>query len=146
MKKGIVLFVSAFLLVNIANAITDEEARLQEFAGKVDRKPYSCDKKVKILKRLGVEYCIKGENPIWLMGIYNHRLSLGYDGFSHELERGFKKFIDDRTTINDETIYNHFKNSNFSKFYTCLELYDSPEYNAEAKRIMKKRKQCKDYK
>ncbi|WP_207942658.1 hypothetical protein, partial [Helicobacter cinaedi] len=107
---------------------------------------YSYEKKVRIMKRIGIEYCIKGNDfyetrtDIRVLGRYTNRLGLGYGAILPPLE--LKSYIDDKATINNETILNHYKNSNFSRFYTCLELYDSKEYQAEVERIVKK--YCKD--
>ena len=140
-KKIMWLCFVSFVCLNGGDIKFDEE-----LAGKVDRTAYSYEKKVRIMKRIGIEYCIKGNDfyetrtDIQVLGRYTNRLGLGYGAILPPLE--LKSYIDDRATINNETILNHYKNSNFSRFYTCLDLYDSKEYQAEVERIVKK--YCKD--
>ncbi len=119
-----------------------------EFAGKVDEADYSYEKKVRIMKRIGIEYCIKGNDfyetrtDIQVLGRYTNKFGLGYGAILPPPD--LKSYIDDKSIINDKTIFNHYKNSNFSRFYVCLDLYDSKEYQDEVERIVKKYcKECK---
>lgn len=102
------------------------------------------------MKRIGIEYCIKGDDFFKIYGYdgimdwYGYKMVLGYNTIEKKILPELKPYIDDRATINDKTIGEHYKNSNFSRFYTCLELYDSKEYQQEVERILKKYcKNCK---
>lgn len=59
MKKIMWLYFVSFVCLNGGDIKFDEE-----LAGKVDRTAYSYEKKVRIMKRIGIEYCIKGIFPI----------------------------------------------------------------------------------
>ncbi|WP_172798591.1 hypothetical protein [Helicobacter sp. CLO-3] len=118
-----------------------------ELAGKADREAYSYEKKVKIIKRIGIEYCIKGNDfyetrtDVQVLGLYTNKLGLGFGAILPPLE--LKSYIDAKSIISYETIYNHYKNSNFSRFYICLDMYDSKEYHDEVERIVKAKEERK---
>ena len=142
MKKVIWFCCVFFMYLN-----ADDIEFNRELVGKVDKVAYSYDKKIKIIKRIGMEYCIKGNNfdktqpNIMIMGWYRYKLGVPY---GEDIIADLKPYIDNKATITDKTLLHHYQKSNFSRFYTCLNLYDSKEYQAEVERIVKK--YCKDCK
>lgn len=140
MKKIVLFCFMAFVCLR-----ADDLGFYGELAGKIDRKPYSYEKKIKIMKRIGMEYCIRKNDDFYktqpyymIMGRYEYKMSLGNGTIEKKILPELKPYIDDRATINNKTRGKHYKNSNFSRFYTCLELYDSKEYQQEIERILKK--------
>ncbi|WP_110570859.1 hypothetical protein, partial [Helicobacter cinaedi] len=105
-------------------------------------------KKILIVKRIGIEYCITGEDfskvqpNISILGRYNYKIGLMWKGLENQILPELKSYIDNKSRIDNETIFAHYSNGNFSRFYVCLEIYDSKEYNAEVERIIKK--YCKE--
>ena len=145
MKKIIWMF---WLSMTYLNAVDLEFNG--ERAGKIDRASYSYEKKILIVKRIGIEYCIKGNDfskvqpNIQILGRYNYKIGLMWKGLENQILPELKSYIDDKSRIDNETIFAHYSNGNFSRFYVCLEIYDSPQYNAEVERIVKKYcKECK---
>lgn len=122
-----------------------------ELAGKINKASYSYEKKkILIVKRIGIEYCITGEDfskvqpNISILGRYNYKIGLMWKGLENQILPELKSYIDNKSRIDNETIFAHYSNGNFSRFYVCLEIYDSKEYNAEVERIIKKYcKECK---
>ncbi|BAM13245.1 hypothetical protein HCN_p06 (plasmid) [Helicobacter cinaedi PAGU611] len=107
---------------------------------KADNLPYSYEKKVSMLKKLGFEYCVEqdkfSENSFWFFHI-THKLQLrnnNHSFFYIENNDGFMQF--------KNFIKAHTQSNFMPRFYTCLDLYDSKEYQAEVERIVKK--YCKD--
>ncbi len=109
-----------------------------------DPLPYSFERKVSTLKRIGMEYCMERDNfkehSFWLWH-FKRKLELykSFDGrtinfFNDESDSEFAKFKD--------FINNKLQGNILPPLYTCLKLYDSKEYQAEVERIVKK--YCKD--
>ncbi|MGX3097378.1 hypothetical protein [Helicobacter sp. 23-1046] len=143
MKKIIWLFLALIIYLN-ANDLEFNG----EHAGKIDMASYSYEKKILIVKRIGIEYCIKGNDfsevqpNVQILGRYNYKIGLGWKGLENQILPELKAYIDDKSRIDYETVFAHYSNGNFSRFYVCLGIYDSPQYNAEVERIMKK--YCKE--
>lgn len=136
------IILSIVLLFSFAKAI-EPYTILKE----VDNLPYSFDKRIRILKRIGMEYCI-GE------GKYYERKEFNTQSFwLHWFEGKLELYDNNSNFFRDSDDFVKFKafidkkvpaQSIFPKLYTCLELYDSKEYEQEAERIVKK--YCKDCK
>ncbi len=140
MKKIALFFIVAFVCLNGNDMKYDGE-----FAGKADKEAYSYEKKIRIMKRIGIEYCIKGNDfgerrtDIQVLNHYLRKLGLPPYGYTITFPPPeIKSYIDDKSIIGDKTAFTHYKNSNFSRFYVCLDIYDSKEYQAVAERVMKK--------
>ena len=109
-----------------------------------DPLPYSFERKVSTLKRIGIEYCMEQDNfkeqSFWLwhfkrkLELYKNIDKKIVNFFSDEGEFArFKSFIDNKAKA--KTIL-------LPRLYGCLKLYDSKEYQDEVERIVKK--YCKD--
>ena len=146
MKKTIWLFLIVMIYLNAGDLEFNGE-----LAGKINKASYSYEKKkILIVKRIGIEYCITGEDfskvqpNISILGRYNYKIGLMWKGLENQILPELKSYIDNKSRIDNETIFAHYSNGNFSRFYVCLEIYDSKEYNAEVERIIKKYcKECK---
>lgn len=124
MKKIVLFCFMAFVCLS-----ADEEfgSANQELVGKIDRKPYSYEKKIKIMKRIGMEYCIRKNDDFYktqpyyaILGWYEYKMSLGNGTIKKKILPELKPYIDDRATINDKTIGEHYENSNFADFIPAL--------------------------
>ncbi|TLD82733.1 hypothetical protein [Helicobacter trogontum] len=105
-----------------------------------DSLPYSLKRKVDILKRIGIEYCMERDNfkehSFWLWH-FKRKLELHKDSddksvnfFSDESDSGFSSF--------KGFVYSKTQDNILPRLYTCLELYESKEYQDEVERIVKK--------
>ena len=138
--KKVIWFCCVFFMYLNADGIEFN----RELVGKVDKVAYSYDKKIKIIKRIGMEYCMEQDNfkeqSFWLwhfkrkLELYKNIDKKIVNFFSDEGEFArFKSFIDNKAKA--KTIL-------LPRLYGCLELYDSKEYQNEVERIVKK--YCKD--
>lgn len=139
--RNIIFFVCILAgFVSYSNAI--EAAHILRDS---DPLPYSFKRKVDTLKRIGMEYCMKRDNfkeqSFWLWH-FKRKLELSknvddriINFFSDENNGDFAKFKD---FINNKLQGNIF----LPPLYTCLDLYDSKDYQAKVERIVKK--YCKE--
>ena len=138
-KKTLWLFLTLMIYLN-ANDLEFNG----ELAGKIDKASYSCEKKVLTIKRIGIEYCIKGDEfskvqpNISILGRYNYKIGLMWKGLENQILPELKSYIDNKSRIDNKTIFAHYSNGNFSRFYVCLEIYGSKEYQTEVGRIITK--------
>ena len=143
MKKIAFFCIALFAYLNASDVKFDAE-----LAAKADKAAYPYEKKVRTMKRIGIEYCIKGNDfyetrtDIQVLSRYKSKLGLAHNAILPPLE--LQSYIDSKSIISDKTTFQHYKNSNLSRFYVCLDLYDSKEYQGEVERIVKK--YCKDCK